>query len=179
MPLVLYMDLNRCIDCRACEVACEREHAGGANIFVQRLEDRFAFPLNCRHCETGFCIAVCPTGALKRSAHGTVELSAMECIGCGQCMLVCPFGAIWFDAHDKIARKCDFCAHRLELSLDPACVATCPAKALDYGELSDLISSAIIKKGHTIIHRAAGTSGTLITLPHSRQTETFPAGRES
>jgi formate dehydrogenase iron-sulfur subunit len=166
MPVVLYINLERCIDCRACEVACEREHAGRSNMFVQRFADRFSLPLSCRHCETSFCTIVCPTGALARSEDGIVLISPMKCIGCRQCMLACPFGAIWFDVKDKIARKCDLCIHRLEQNLEPACVATCSAKALDFGRWDDLASSTLLAKGHTIVHRAAGTWGTLITLPH-------------
>jgi formate dehydrogenase iron-sulfur subunit len=164
MPIVLYMNLNRCIDCRACEVACEREHAGQASIFVQRFEDRFALPLSCRHCEVAFCLTVCPSGALKRNGDGVVLISPMACIG-GQCMLACPFGAIWFDGGNKVARKCDLCVHRIEQNLEPACVATCSARALDFGQLSDLASSTLLSKGHTVIQRAAGSWGTLITLP--------------
>lgn len=165
MTRVIYMDLNRCIFCRACEVACEKEHNGISNMFVQLVDERYAVPMNCRHCETSPCTLVCPTQAVHREGLEAVVVDAMVCIGCKLCNLACPFGMIWPDPFNKIARKCDLCEDRRALGLDPACVTTCSARALKFGELDDLLAGIPHTTGVTIIHSAAGETGTLITLP--------------
>lgn len=164
MTRVLYMDLSRCIYCRACEVACEREHDGHSQMFVQLIDETFPVPMNCRHCEKSPCTLVCPTQAVHRETPDAVTLDAMKCIGCKLCTLACPFGAIWFDPANKVARKCDLCFHRTEAGLQPACVASCSARALAFGDFDDLVAQARRKTGRTVVSRAAGEVGTLVTL---------------
>jgi formate dehydrogenase iron-sulfur subunit len=159
------MDLNRCIYCRACEVACEREHAGLSNMFVQLINEQFALPVNCRHCETSPCTLACPTHAIHRDGENPVVVSPMQCIGCGLCSLACPFGAVWVDVVNHVARKCDLCVHRLESGLEPACLASCSSRAIAYGEMEEMLEIARSRNGRTLISRAAGSSGTVITLP--------------
>jgi formate dehydrogenase iron-sulfur subunit len=165
MTKVILMDLARCVNCRACEVACEREHAGNANIFVQLIDERFALPLNCHHCEESFCTVVCPTQAVHRVSPDAVIVSPMKCIGCGLCTLACPFGSIWLDRINRVARKCDLCEHRTQAGLEPACVTTCSARALTFGEFDTLLAKAKKKKGRLVINRAAGSTGTILLLP--------------
>ena len=173
MTKVIYMDISRCIYCRACEVACEREHAGRSNMFVQLIGERHAVPINCRHCEKSPCIQVCPTGALQRAGDDALTIATMQCIGCNLCALACPFGAIWFDRLDKVARKCDLCLHRTSQGLEPACVTTCSARALVYGEIDDFISEAGQNGHRLVISRAAGKTGTVVAIP-SKWEALFP-----
>jgi formate dehydrogenase iron-sulfur subunit len=167
MPKVIYMDLSRCIYCRSCEVACEREHGGRSNMFVQLLDERYAIPLNCRQCENSPCVTVCPTHAIHRENDEIVTIATMQCIGCNLCALACPFGAIWFDKNNKVVRKCDLCIHRLEQNQPPACVATCSSRALLFGELDDFLAQDDHTNAHhLVISRASGKVGTLIALPN-------------
>lgn len=131
---LVYTDLNRCIDCRACEVACQRAHGALPAMWVVRVEDRFAVPLACRHCEDAPCIAICYTEALSLGDEGTVTFDADKCTGCGLCLFACPFGVIGFDWEGKLIHKCDLCAARLAEGKLPACVITCPNEALSYGD---------------------------------------------
>jgi formate dehydrogenase iron-sulfur subunit len=134
MSRLIYANLERCIDCRACEVACQREHSNLSNMSVVRVEDRFAVPLSCRHCEQAPCIAACYTEALILTEEGTISFDAAKCTGCGLCVFACPFGVVGFDWSGKVIHKCDLCAERLAEGKPPACVITCPTQALSYGE---------------------------------------------
>jgi formate dehydrogenase iron-sulfur subunit len=167
MPKVFYLDVTRCTGCRSCEVACEREHHGRPNMFVQVIDESYAVPINCRHCEENPCIEVCPTQAIHRETPDIVSIASMKCIGCQLCTLACPFGAIWFDKLNKVARKCDRCLDRLERGEEPACVTTCSARALAYGEMHEMMALAEKRGEHAIFHRSSGEFGTLVTIPRN------------
>ena len=38
---------------------------------------------------------------------------------------------------NDVADKCDFCSHRLEAGMEPACVETCPAEVFHFGDAND------------------------------------------
>jgi formate dehydrogenase iron-sulfur subunit len=142
MSQLIYADLNRCTDCRACEVACQREHNGLPAMWVIRVEDRFAVPLSCRHCEKAPCVTVCYTEALYRTKEGTVALDTDKCTGCGLCLFACPFGVIGFDWSRKVMHKCDLCAARLAEGETVVCAITCPTQALRYDEYEGFTQEA-------------------------------------
>ncbi len=118
MPV--YVDLERCTACHACEVACRRLHNGHSNISLQVVRGRASLPLICHQCEKATCVMACSTGALAQEKD-KVSFDPIKCNGCDMCILACSFGAI---SSDKLAYKCDLC------SGEPACVATCPTQAL-------------------------------------------------
>ena len=164
MSKVLYADLTRCIYCRACEVACEREHAGISRMYVTLIEDQLASPVSCRHCEDHPCLDVCPTDAIEKTEGEAVLIHWMKCIGCHRCEIVCPFGVIELDAFEKIVKKCDLCVHRVEEDLAPACVATCPSRALRYDDFEQIVDDVKTKGGLSFV-TAVGDRGTVLTLP--------------
>jgi len=125
--LEIYVDLERCIFCHACEVACEREH-GESRISVEAVKDRASVPVSCHHCEVAPCAIVCPTGALRQEG-GEVAFDEGLCTRCGLCRLACPFGAAEFDPASMV-QKCDLCP---EWEVPP-CVLTCPTEALIFGD---------------------------------------------
>lgn len=130
---VIAVDPRLCIGCKACEVACEREHGGVSHInvhFIERLKSFVA--LNCRHCAKAPCVTVCPVNACKRTPEGAVVIDPMLCIGCRLCGIVCPFGVPEYDPQRKIMVKCDLCLHRIREGKEPACATTCPTDALKY-----------------------------------------------
>ena len=59
------------------------------------------------------------------------------CIGCKACIAACPYDAIFINPEDHSAEKCNFCAHRLDVGLEPACVVVCPIEAILVGDLDD------------------------------------------
>lgn len=68
---------------------------------------------------------------------GIVDFDKSICIGCKACMAACPYDAIFINPEDHSAEKCNFCAHRLEVGLEPACVVVCPTEAILIGRLED------------------------------------------
>jgi anaerobic dimethyl sulfoxide reductase subunit B (iron-sulfur subunit) len=98
--------------------------------------------LGCQHCGKPACVGVCPTGALsKRADDGVVVVDQNKCIGCRYCLFACPFGAPQY-GEEGTMQKCNLCLGRLAEGKKPACVDSCPAKALHAGSLDDLAKLA-------------------------------------
>lgn len=71
---------------------------------------------------------------------GIVEFDKDACIGCKACIAACPYDAVHIDPETHTAAKCNFCAHRLDVGLEPACVVVCPEEALIFGDVEDPLS---------------------------------------
>ncbi|RMD52682.1 MAG: 4Fe-4S ferredoxin [Nitrospirae bacterium] len=138
----IYQNMERCIGCHACELHCKTEHdvplgpqlgkiiGVGPRIIDNIPRINFVF-LSCFHCEKPWCIGICPTGAMKkRQKDGIVFVDEELCVGCKACIKACPWGMPqWNDETGKVM-KCDYCRHRIDEGLEPACVAGCTTKAL-------------------------------------------------
>lgn len=72
-----------------------------------------------------------------KRADGIVDFDKSACIGCKACIAACPYDAIFINPEDHSAEKCNFCAHRLDIGLEPACVVVCPTEALLVGDMND------------------------------------------
>ena len=141
------IDHRRCIGCHACTVACKEENRvplGAFRTWVKYVE-RGTFPdtqryfsvLRCNHCDDAPCVTICPTVALYRRPDGIVDFDGRRCIGCKSCMQACPYDALYIDPNTNTAAKCNYCAHRIEVGLEPACVIVCPEQAIIAGDLDD------------------------------------------
>jgi Fe-S-cluster-containing dehydrogenase component/formate-dependent nitrite reductase membrane component NrfD len=141
------IDHRRCIGCHACTVACKEENRvplGAFRTWVKYVEKgtfpdtrRYFSVLRCNHCDDAPCVTICPTVALYRRPDGIVDFDNRRCIGCKSCMQACPYDALYIDPDTNTAAKCHFCAHRLEVGLEPACVIVCPERAIIAGDLDD------------------------------------------
>ncbi len=101
----------------------------------------------CMHCGQAACVDVCPTGALKYGPHGIITYERDLCNGCGYCTQFCPFGVPKLETANLLtgaakSSKCVFCQDRTTNGLKPACVKTCPAGALDWGDRDEMVARA-------------------------------------
>ncbi len=143
----MVLDSRKCIDCKACVVACKAENDVPLGVFRNRInvEREGAFPRlrvsfdpeQCHHCDNPSCVRVCPTGASLQREDGIVLVTEADCIGCKYCIVACPYGARFFNEETKVVDKCTFCAHRVDRGELPACVETCPSKVRTFGDLTD------------------------------------------
>lgn len=166
-------DVSRCTGCMSCIVACLDQNDlpdNGARFrHVSRIE-MGAYPdvniryvsLACMHCGDAPCMGACPTQAIsKRAEDGIVIVHENLCIGCHACATVCPFGAPQFPDGIRMS-KCDFCVARVENGLEPACVRTCPTRALAFGPMEKLAEQQAKKASGIIV---SSTRSGLVVVP--------------
>ncbi|MBQ6391425.1 MAG: 4Fe-4S dicluster domain-containing protein [Eggerthellaceae bacterium] len=149
MAMGFYVDMTRCIGCRTCQVACKDRHdlheAGPRPRRVDSYEcgtypdvAMFHHVMSCNHCDDPACVKGCPTAALHKDEEGIVVHDDTKCVVCRNCMLVCPYGAPQYDEVAKMIVKCDSCKDLRAAGKPPVCVAACPMRAIDFGDLDEL-----------------------------------------
>jgi Fe-S-cluster-containing dehydrogenase component len=140
--LGLVIDLDICVGCHACAVACKEWNDGGQfgplpdenpygreplGVWFNRVHSydvepvektkpamTVHFPRSCLHCETPDCVTVCPTGAsYKRAEDGIVLVDEDKCIGCKLCSWACPYGAREYSETRGVMQKCTLCVDRI------------------------------------------------------------------
>ena len=141
------IDNRKCIGCHACTTACKSEHqvpVGVNRTWVKQVE-KGTFPntrrlfsvMRCNHCTDAPCVEICPVEALFFREDGIVDFNKNRCIGCKSCMQACPYDALYIDPDTHTAAKCNYCAHRVDIGLEPACVNVCPEHAIISGDMDD------------------------------------------
>jgi NAD(P)H-nitrite reductase large subunit/ferredoxin len=149
MRTIVTFNRERCLACRACELACSVAHASSGRLETAILEElpprrRLVIAagrngveaLRCEQCLEPLCVFSCKSGALHRDARdGRVVFDERRCLACFMCLMVCPFGVRPDPARDRVVR-CDVCTAGVppagppSTASVPACVAACPTGAL-------------------------------------------------
>jgi anaerobic dimethyl sulfoxide reductase subunit B (iron-sulfur subunit) len=183
--LAFYFDASACTNCKACQVACQDKNDLAASMRWRRVvqygggnwvpQDNVMVPNNvfaysisaaCMHCEEPICADVCPAAAITKRADGVVLIDQDKCIGCRYCEWACPYGAPQFDETKGVMTKCTFCEDLLAQGEQPACVAACVMRALDFGELEELRAKYGNVSAIAPLPEADLTKPALVLTPH-------------
>ncbi len=170
MKFGFIIDNRKCIGCHACTTACKSEHlvpVGVNRTWVKQVE-KGEFPntrrlfsvMRCNHCTEAPCVEICPVEALFVREDGIVDFNNDRCIGCKSCMQACPYDALYINPENHTAAKCNYCAHRIDIGLEPACVNVCPEHAIISGDMEDPeseISQLLAREQVTVRKAAKGT----------------------
>jgi Fe-S-cluster-containing dehydrogenase component len=95
------VDLERCIGCQACVIACKAENGTPRNIHWMRVLEREEgeypdtrrtyTPVRCNHCANPPCVKACPSGAFVQRPDGIVFVDQSACFGDRVCQSACPY----------------------------------------------------------------------------------------
>ena len=169
--LSIVIDLDICIGCNACTLACKVEHGTQRAVFWGKVLEhevgrtpavtRLFLPVLCNHCENPACSEVCPTRATYVDEAGVVLVDYQKCIGCRACVAACPYMSRTYLDRERhyfpdtpiphtargqqslegVVQKCNLCVERLRRGEPPACVEACPTSCRVFGDLEDPHSS--------------------------------------
>ena len=89
----IVVDLDRCIGCHGCEIACKNENEVELGSFWNKVVQvgpfgdyphlhQYFLPVMCQQCDDSPCTHVCPTGASYRDENNVVLVDKEKCIGC-------------------------------------------------------------------------------------------------
>lgn len=135
------VDLDKCSGCKACVTAChslnglEEEESWRSVGLLVGAETGNAFQQTvttaCHHCVEPACADGCPVLAYEKDPDtGIVRHLDDQCIGCQYCVMKCPYEVPRYSTRLGIVRKCDMCSNRLSAGEAPACVQSCPTRAI-------------------------------------------------
>ncbi len=180
------VDAGRCMNCKACIVACQQRNQVpyGFNrnwVLETRDEQVPGFmsyqPGACMHCDNPVCVEACPTDATYKTEDGSVVIDKGRCIGCGGCIAACPYGARFRHPATGTADKCDYC-REFSPGQTPACVVACATHARTFGDADnpeDPVAAALAanKQLHVLTEKV-NTKPTMTYLNYVKP-EVFPA----
>mgnify|MGYP000329144869 CR=1 FL=1 len=163
-------DLNRCVGCLACTVACKAANGVGVGSFwIKTLRvgpnpieggsgdwpdvEMYFLPIQCQHCADPECVKVCPTGASHKAADGTVQIDKSKCIGCQFCAMSCPYNVRYLNEEERVVEKCTLCEQKIAQGELPQCVAQCGSRARFFGDLEQGVDGSSTGSASSLVVR--------------------------
>ncbi len=121
----MVIDLDKCVACQACSIACRMENNTPTSppdqaemgrtfrwndVYPLESESEGEYPhvkvfyltIPCQHCDNPPCVKVCPVQATYQGEDGIVHQNYARCIGCRLCTVACPYTVRqfnWFRPH--------------------------------------------------------------------------------
>lgn len=147
-----YFNMDACIGCRTCQVACKDKNDLEIGIKFRHLRDfevgeypsvaAYHLSATCNHCMNPACVSACPNGAMFIDEEdGTVQHDDTKCLGCQYCVEACPYSVPQYIESINLTHKCDACKQLREAGEQPACVAACPMRAIEFGPYDELMAA--------------------------------------
>ena len=180
----LVIDLDRCMGCEGCIIACKVEHnldkvsgirvdtIGGAHKDTPKGKfpnlSMYYLPVPCMHCSNPPCMDACDEKAIFKRQDGIVLIDQDKCNGCQLCIPACPYDALTYDKDRDMVTKCTLCHHRIDDGLEPFCVIWCEGEAMFFGDLNDPeseVSKLASKKSAYVIKPEANTEPSVYYCP--------------
>jgi Fe-S-cluster-containing dehydrogenase component len=153
-------DLDRCVGCLACSVACKlinnvpvgnywnktlrigpNLREGGSGQYPDT--ELYFLNVGCQHCENPECVKVCPTQASQKRDDGTVQIDKSKCIGCQFCVMACPYNVRYLNEEERVVEKCTLCEQKIAQGELPQCVSQCCGMARWFGDVDKGIESFV------------------------------------
>ena len=180
----LVIDLERCIGCNTCIMACKLENSLGKGSWIRvetiggphrdspegkypKVSMHF-LPVLCMHCDKPPCLDACPQDAIFKREDGIVLVDEAKCDGCQACLPACPYGALSYNPEKNIVQKCTLCVQRVEQGLEPFCKICCETEAIYFGDLHDpagSVSKMIATRSAAALKPATGTRPAVYYCP--------------
>ena len=158
-------DVNRCVGCLACSVACKVVNGVPVGSFWNKTlritnpsaegrnwpdVDNYYVTVSCQHCADPECVKVCPTGASRKLEDGTVQIDKSKCIGCQFCAMSCPYGVRYLNEEERVVEKCTLCEQKIAQGELPQCVSQCGGMARWFGDVEQGLESFKGARGETL-----------------------------
>lgn len=194
--IAMVIDLDRCVGCHSCTVACKQENNVDLGAFLLRVHqvgpigkypdhlEMYYLPVGCQHCGNPPCLDSCSAGALSQQEDGGIVVDQERCTGCKQCMTACPYGAYAYNSERRIVQKCDLCVHLIDRGEKAPCASVCATQAISIGDIDDPNSdvsrkvSGAGKRGH-ILRPKLNTRPSVYYILRKQTWRGFPGRRET
>ena len=153
----LVIDLDYCIGCYNCQIACKDEHVGNEFALVAKSQPTFDhFWVGIEEVERNYSdsrieVTYIPTlsqsknlldvakdGEVYERPDGIVIIDPEKAAGKKELLDACPSGRVYWNEEANVAQKCTFCAHLLDSGwTEPRCVQSCPTSCMIFGDRDD------------------------------------------